>query len=343
MRRAFRYHDAVDLDLVFLGTAASVPTAARGVASALVRRGGERLLFDCGEGTQRQLMRSTGLAELDAIFITHLHADHILGLPGMLKTFGMRDRSIPLTIAGPRGLHRFWREMDRIIGHLDYRVDVLELADGDIAWEGDGYVVEAVATDHGVPSLGWMLDEADRPGRFDVDAARALGVEPGRDFGALQRGEDVTLADGRLVRSNEVVGESRSGRRIVYSGDTRPCDGIYDVAREASLLVHEATFLHEDVARARDTGHTTALEAGELAADANVALLALTHVSTRYMPRDLLAEARREHAATIVARDFDLVEIPFPERGAPVLVPRGGRPARAETDAVEPAAAVDPA
>lgn len=329
----------MDLDLVFVGTSASAPTGARGLSSALIRRGGDRILIDCGEGTQRQLMRSTGLADVDVILITHLHADHVLGLPGILKTFGLRDRDRPLTIAGPPGLHRFWREMDRIIGHLDYRVDVDELADGDIAWEGEDYAIEAVATDHGVPSLGWLLDEQDRPGRFDADAARALGVTPGPDFGRLQHGEDVTLDSGIVVRSADVVGETRSGRRVVYSGDTRPCDGIYDVARDATLLVHEATFLHEDLARAKDTKHTTAREAGELAADAGVGMLALTHISTRYMPRDLRAEARSAFDATVVARDFDLIEIPFPERGTPEHVVRGAR----STHEPEAAAAADPA
>jgi ribonuclease Z len=315
----------VDLDLVFIGTSASAPTGARGLSSALIRRGGDRLLIDCGEGTQRQLMRSTGLADVDAILITHMHGDHVLGLPGILKTFGLRDRERPLTIVGPSGLHRFWRDMDRVIGHLDYRVDVEELADGDVAWDGDGYYVEAVATEHGVPSLGWLLAEEDRPGRFDVAAARKLGVEPGSDFGRLQHGEDVTLADGSIVRSSDVVGESRSGRRLVYSGDTRPCDGIFDVARDATLLVHEATFLHEDLARARDTNHTTALEAAQLAADANVGMLALTHISTRYTPRELRDEACREFEHTVVARDFDIIELPLPERGAAQHIVRGAR------------------
>lgn len=323
----------MDLDLVFLGTAASVPTAARGLSSALIRRGGDRILIDCGEGTQRQLMRSTGLVELDLVLITHLHADHVLGLPGMLKTFALRDRTAPLHIAGPVGLHRFWRDMDRIIGHLPYHVELSEHHDGDIAWDAGDYLIEAVATEHSVPSLGWLLDEHARPGRFDVDAARALGVHPGADFGVLQRGGEITLDDGRTVRSSDVVGEERAGRRLVYSGDTRPCDAIYDVAREATLLVHEATFLHADHARAVDTGHTTAREAAELATDARVGMLALTHISTRYMPRDLAREAREEFPSTVVARDFDVITLPLPERGAPEHLPRAARTSR-DADAV---------
>ncbi|MEO6867265.1 MAG: MBL fold metallo-hydrolase, partial [Gaiellales bacterium] len=244
----------MDLDVVFLGTAASVPSASRGLSSMLIRRGGERLLIDCGEGTQRQLMRSTGLSEIDCVLITHLHADHVLGLPGMLKTFGLRERSEPLRVVGPRGLERFWNDMSRVVGRLPYEVDVLQLEDG-IAWHGDGYVVEAVPTNHGIPSIGYLLDEDDRPGRFDVEAARALGVTPGEDFGVLQRGGDVTLADGSVVQSHQVVGEHRYGRRVVYTGDTTATSSIRDAARDATLLVHEATFLQEDAERARSTHH----------------------------------------------------------------------------------------
>lgn len=320
----------MDLDVVFVGTAASVPTAGRGLSSLLIRRGGERLLIDCGEGTQRQLMRSTGLADLDAVFITHLHADHVLGLPGMLKTFGMRDRTQPLRVVGPPGIERFWRDMQRVVGRLPYSIDLLQLAEG-TAWHGEDYVVEAIPTEHGVPSIGFVLDEDDRPGRFDVDRARELGVEEGRAFGVLQRGEDVTLGDGRVVRSTEVVGESRTGRRIVYTGDTAACSIVRDAARDATLLVHEATFLQEDAERARATGHATALDAALTAAAADAHLLALTHVSNRYAPRQLAEEASAVFAPTVVARDFDLIELPFPERGEPRHVPRGGRPERTVT------------
>ena len=319
----------MDLDVVFLGTAASVPSAGRGLSSMLIRRGGERLLIDCGEGTQRQLMRSTGLPDLDAIFLTHLHADHVLGLPGMLKTFGLRDREQSLRIVGPPGIERFMRDMERVIGRLPYAIDVLQARDG-VVWHGDGYVVEAIPTEHGVASCGFVLDEEDRPGRFDVAAATQLGVAPGADFGVLQRGGDVTLADGSQIRSIDVVGETRRGRRIVYTGDTRACAAIRDAARDATLLVHEATFLQEDSERAAATHHSTALDAALTAAAATVRLLALTHVSTRYAPRALAAEATAVFTNTIVARDFDLIELPFPERGEPVYVPRGGRPARGD-------------
>ena len=324
----------MDLDLVFLGTAASVPTASRGLASALMRRGGARLLFDCGEGTQRQLMRSTGLADLDAVFITHLHADHVLGLPGMLKTFGMRDRELPLLITGPPGLRRFWRDMQVVIGRLPYEVVLEETAGGEVWSTGDAHIT-AIPTEHGVPSVGYVLDEEDRPGRFDVQEARRLGVAEGADFGVLQRGGDVTARDGSTVRSQDVVGESRSGRRVVYTGDTRACSIVRDASRDATLLVHEATFLQEDIRRANDTNHATAHEAALTAAAANVQMLALTHISTRYLTRAVAAEARAVFPDAFVARDFDLIELPYPERGAPRLVPSGGRPGRS-SPAIDP-------
>jgi ribonuclease Z len=297
----------------------------------LIRRGGERILIDCGEGTQRQLMRSTGLADLDVVLITHLHADHVLGLPGMLKTFGLRDRTEPLTLVGPASLQQFWGAMRRtVVGTLPYDVEVIPVHH-EVAWRGEGYAIHAIPTEHGVPSVGYALVEEDRPGRFDVDAARALGVEAGEAFGILQRGGDVTTGDGTVVRSEQVVGESRRGRRIVYSGDTAACSTIRDAARDATLLVHEATFLAEDAERARQTRHATAHDAGLTAAAADVGMLALTHLSTRYVPRDVEAEARAVFERTIVARDFDRIDLPFPERGEPRHEPRGARPGRSST------------
>ncbi len=329
------YHPTgMDLDVVFLGTAASAPTAARGLSSMLVRRGGDQLLIDCGEGTQRQLMRSTGLVELDAILITHTHGDHVLGLPGILKTFALRERTQPLVLAGPPPLGRLLQDMRPLIGTLPYEL-VVELGEGHVAWTGDGYAVRSIPVEHRGPAVGWVLQEQDRPGRFDVDRARALGVEPGVDFGVLQRGGDVVVADGTTVRPSDVLGEARSGRKVVYTGDTMACSQVRDAARDATLLVHEATFLHEDSERARVTRHSTAQEAALTAAAANVRSLMLTHVSTRYMPSVLQAEAEAVFPGAVVARDFDLVELPFPERGEPVLHVRGGRPRRERGQQVE--------
>ena len=305
---------------MFLGTAGAVPTAQRGPAATLIRRGGERLLIDCGEGTQRQLLRSgAGLADLDAIFVTHLHADHYLGLPGMLKTFALRGREQPLTVHGPRGLRDLVRSLARVFGRLTFALELVELEpDQPVAREG--YRIEPVATDHGVASLGFALIEPARPGRFDVAAAAAAGVPSGPLYGELQRGRAVTLDDGTVVPPDGLVGVARPGRRLVFSGDTRPCDALVEAAAGADLLVMEATFMDLEADRAAETGHSTALQAAQIAARAQVSLLALTHLSQRSMPREIAAEARAVFPETVVPRDFDSVELPFRERGAPRLV-----------------------
>jgi ribonuclease Z len=320
----------VDLDIVFLGTAGSMPTARRAPSATLVRRGGEKLLFDCGEGTQRQLLRSdVGLVELHEIFLTHFHADHFLGLPGMLKSFALRGREVPLTLYGPRGLDELLRSLARIFGRLSYEVDVIELAEGAVL-PRDGYDLRTFAVRHGREALGYSLIEDARPGRFDVSAADALGIPFGPERGALQAGEPVTLPDGRVVTPEQVLGESRPGRKLVVTGDTAPSDGVVEAAVGADLLVHEATFCEEEAERAQETEHSTALEAARVAREAGVTLLALTHLSSRYGAGEVEREARTVFPATVVPRDFDLIEIPFAERGGPELVKSGARLPRAE-------------
>jgi ribonuclease Z len=304
----------VDLDVLFLGTAGSAPTARRGLPATLVRRSGDRLLFDCGEGTQRQLVRSVGLLELEEVFVTHFHADHVLGLPGMLKTFSLRQRERPLTVYGPVGLRRLFAGLEPLIGRTSFEVGLVEL-EPNVELERDGYRIASFAVDHGLPALGYALVEEPRPGEFDPLRARELGVAPGPDFGRLQQGE--TVND---VRPDQVMGEPRRGRKVVIAGDTTPCEMTRLVAFEADLLVHEATFLEEEAERAAETRHSTARQAAELAASARVAMLALTHVSPRYGGGELREEARAAFGRVIVPRDFDSVEIPFPERGEPVHV-----------------------
>jgi ribonuclease Z len=319
----------VDLDVVFLGTSGSTPTAQRGLPATLVRRGGDKLLFDCAEGTQRQLLRSdVGLVDLEEVFVTHFHADHYLGLPGMLKTFALRGREGPLTIYGPQGLHELLSTLRRVFGRVTYPIDAIELEPGE-SLSRDGYAVEAFAVHHGVPALGFALIEETRPGRFDVEAADRLGVPDGPARGMLQKGEAVTLADGLLVSPDDVLGPERPGRKVVLAGDTAPATPVVDAAQGADLLVHEATFLADERERARETLHSTAGEAALAARAAGVTMLALTHVSTRYFGHQVVEEAREVFPETVVPRDFDVVEIPFRERGAPQLVRSGARTRKA--------------
>jgi ribonuclease Z len=308
----------VDLDVLFLGTAGSSPSPRRGLPATLLRRGGDRMLVDCGEGTQRQMMRSVGLIELEEVFITHFHADHVLGLPGMLKTFALRQRERPLTLHGPMGLRRLLEVLAPVIGRLTFELVVVELGPND-ELERDGYRIAAFATEHAAPGLGFALVENPRPGEFDPVRARELGLTPGPEFGRLQRGEVVNG-----VRPEQVMGEPRRGRKVVLTGDTAPSDMTRLVAWEADLLVHEATFAEEEADRAAETAHSTAHQAGELATAANVIMLALTHISPRYAGRELRDEARAAFDGpaerVVVPRDFDRIEIPFPERGEPVHV-----------------------
>ena len=301
----------MDLSIFFAGTGGSVPTARRGLPAILLRAGGDRLLFDCGEGTQRQLLRSVGLPELDAVFLTHYHLDHWLGLPGMVKTFDLRDRARPLTVYGPPGLKALERMLKPVIGRVGYPLTFHELDRHDELRFG-GYEISAFPVSHRVPAVGYAFVEDERPGRFDPAAAERLGVAFGPDFGRLQRGEAVGG-----VRPEQVVGPPRPGRRIVISGDTAPCQAVEAFAHAADVLVHEATFIESERARARETGHSTAAQAAGIAAEAGVRLLALTHLSTRFFPREFRAEAEPVFADTVVVRDFDAIEVPFAERGAP--------------------------
>ncbi|MGZ4269281.1 MAG: ribonuclease Z [Solirubrobacteraceae bacterium] len=303
----------MDLSLFFAGTAGSVPSARRGLPALLLRRGGDRVLFDCGEGAQRQLLRSVGLPDISAVFLTHLHADHWLGLPGMLKTFDMRDRDAPLDVFGPPGTADLLRAMRVVYGRVGYPFHITEVESGDtVAF--DGYEVGAFNVRHRGRAFGYAIVEDARPGRFDAELAIELGVPFGPDFGRLQRGETVAG-----VTPEQVVGPERPGRRVVISGDTAPCDMLRDAARGADLLIHEATFCESEHDRALQTGHSTARQAAEIAAEAGVRMLALTHVSSRYSGREVRDEARAVFDRTEVPRDFDVIDVPLPERGEPEL------------------------
>jgi ribonuclease Z len=313
----------MDLSVVFLGTGGSVPSARRATACVLIRSGGSRILVDAGEGAQRQMINSTGLVQVDDIYLTHFHADHYLGLPGLLKTYDLLERQKPLRIIGPAGLVGLYEALRRIFGRLRYDVELLELEPGE-GIAHDGFEMRAFAVDHRMKALGYAYVEPDRPGRFDVDAARSLGITDARDFGRLQRGETISV-DGSEVRPDQVLGEPRHGRKIVITGDTAPCEMTRVAAHAAQLLIHDGTFAVEESARAAETGHSTARGAAELAADAEVGMLAIVHVSSRYNVSKVLDEAREAFPDTVAPRDFDLVEIPFPERGEPQLIQDGAR------------------
>lgn len=321
----------MDMSLFFAGTGGSVPSARRGLPAILLRRGGDRLLFDCGEGTQRQLLRSVGLADVECVFVTHFHADHWLGLPGMLKSFALRDRDQPLTVYGPPGLDDLMEQTRFIYGRrLPYELSIVELEPAQ-AVEREGYRVAAVPVRHrSASAVGYAIVEDARPGQLDPALAERLGVRPGPDFGRLVRGETVNG-----VAPEQVVGPTREGRKVVISGDTAPCEALAIAAHEADVLVHEATFTEEEAERARQTGHSTARQAAELAREAEVRMLALTHLSTRYAGGEVRDEARAVFAATEVPRDFDTVEIPFPERGAAKLIRWSNRPAPPVADPAE--------
>jgi ribonuclease Z len=281
------------------------------VAGLVVTREGESLLFECGEGTQRQMMRYGASFALRDIYFSHYHADHYLGLIGLLRTLGLQGHGTPVRIFGPRGGRRVLGTA-LSLERPAFEVEVLEVEPG-AALTRDGYVLHPFAVDHGGGALGWALIERERLGRFDPDAARAAGVPEGPLWGRLQRGEAVALPDGRVVPPAGIVGPVRPGRKVVYSGDTRPCAATIELAQGADLLVHEATFGEEEADRARETQHATAREAAQVAKMARVRRLVLTHLSARYSrdPSPLLAEAREVFPETVVARDGLAIEVPF--------------------------------
>lgn len=310
--RSVRRYILYVIRVTFLGTAASRPTVGRNVAALAVQREGDLMLFDCGEGTQRQMMRyGTGFG-VGTIFITHMHADHFLGISGLLRTLGLQGREEPIELFGPPGSRSALETAAHLgVERIPFEVPICELTPGDTV-PRSGYRVVAFAVDHGVHAVGYALVEDDRLGRFDAERARALGVPEGPLRGRLHRGESVQIED-RVVRATEVVGRPRPGRLLVYTGDSRPCAATRETARRADLLVHDCTFGEEEAARARDTYHATAVGAARTAREAGVRRLLLTHVSARYAdnPRALEQEAAAEFPGARVAYDGLVLEIPF--------------------------------
>lgn len=306
----------MSLSVRFLGTSASRPTVERNVASLAVIREGETLLFDCGEGTQRQMMRYGISFSLSEIFFTHMHADHMLGVIGLCRTLALQQRIEPMHLYGPPGADDLLHRAIKLgTERQTYPIEVTELTPGDVL-KRDHYSIETFAVEHGGKSaMGLALVENERLGRFDPETARQLGIPEGPMWGAIHKGQSVTLPDGRTVTSEYLVGPTRPGRRLVYAGDSRPCEATIAAARNADLLIHEATFSHEEAARALETGHSTAQEAAEVAVKAGARKLILTHFSARYAREaiELEREARAVFAETYIARDGMEIAIPFPD------------------------------
>jgi ribonuclease Z len=303
------------LSVTFLGTSAARPTVERNVTATAVVREGETLLFECGEGTQRQMMRYGISFALNDIFVTHFHADHFLGIAGLLRTLGLQGRTEPMRLYGPKGAKRVLGETVALgVERTPFPVEIVELKVGD-RLERKDYDIVSFATEHGRASIGFALVEHMRLGRFDPDKARALGLPEGPLWGRIHKGETVTLPDGRRVGPDELVGAPRPGRKLVYPGDTRPCAGVVAAAEGADLLIHEATFGDEEKDRAKETEHSTAAEAAQVALAARAKQLVLHHLSARYSADAgvLLEQARAVFPETVVARDGMTIEVPFAE------------------------------
>ena len=303
------------LTSTFLGTGAATPTVDRNVAGLAVQREGETILFDCGEGNQRQMMRYGVGFSFTEIFFTHYHADHILGVTGLLRTMGLQDRTAPVTLYGPRGAQRILGAAIALgIERNKFPVEINEVKPGD-RLRREQYEIVVFETEHRPDTIGFALAEHTRLGRFNPERARELGIPEGPLWGRLHKGETIVLEDGRSVAPADLVGAPRRGRTLVYSGDTRPSLAVVEAARGADLLIHEATFGSDELERAKETGHSTAAEAARVAVEAGVRRLVLTHISPRYTrdAPELLAEARAIFPETVVARDGLTVDVPFAE------------------------------
>ncbi|MDO9518457.1 MAG: ribonuclease Z [Methanosarcinaceae archaeon] len=303
------------LRVTFLGTGGSLPTPNRNPSGIMINREGELMLFDCGEGTQQQMMRAkTGMMALSSIFITHFHADHILGIPGLVQTLSFHGRTEPLTIYGPHRVEDFTKLLIALGYYkLKYEIKTVQLNPGDII-KRDGYSINVIKTEHSVPSIGYALVEDERPGRFNHKKAIELGVTPGPLFSKLHRGGSVEV-NGRIIHSEDVVASFRKGRTIVYSGDTRPCESVLKASQDADLLIHDGTLADEKSDRAVESMHSTAGEAALLAKEAGVHQLILTHISSRYTDdtTPIFEDAKKIFENVTVADDLMEIEVPFRE------------------------------
>lgn len=299
------------LNIIFLGTGGSWPSVKRNVSSLAIKRAGEIVLFDCGEGTQRQFQKSNlSYMQISKIFITHFHGDHFLGIPGLIQTMQLNDREIPLHIYGPKGMTKlldqllslgYYKPNYEIFGHDIDQDDVLNF---------EGYKIKVLSVKHGVPALAYCLIEDKRPGKFNKTKALKLGIPEGPLFSKLQKGENVVLKYGQKITPKMVLGPSRKGRKIVISGDTKPINKMIKFSKDADVLVHEATFDSELGDISGEYGHTTASQAAEIAKKANVEKLFLVHLSPRYLDgKKFEIEAREIFKKSFVPKDFQEVEV----------------------------------
>ena len=299
------------LNIIFLGTGGSWPTVKRNVASIAIKRDSEVLLFDCGEGTQRQFQKSPlSYMQITKIFITHFHGDHFLGIPGLLQTMQLNDREDPIHIYGPRGIDTLTTQLLHL-GYFkpSYHVISHEVADGDVI-DCNGYVIKVVRANHNVPAVAYSLEENKRPGRFNKPKALEMGIPEGPLFSRLQKGTAITLDDGREIMPEMVLGKPRAGRKIVISGDTTPCEKIRDAAKNADILIHEGTFASDFEDNAQEYGHSTAQQAAILAKEAGVDRLFLTHISPRYIDKRIIEDdARKIFSASYVPKDLQQVVV----------------------------------
>ena len=309
------------LSVTFLGTSAARPTVERNVSAVALVREGETLLFECGEGTQRQMMRYGVSFALSEIFFTHFHADHFLGVIGLIRTLGLQARVEPMRLYGPRGAKKVLGQAIELgVERVPFKVEIEEVKPGTTLRTTDdgrreGYEIQVFGTEHGGGSVGYALREHERRGRFDVEKARAAGIPEGPLWGKLTKGEPITIPNGPTFQPSDFVGPKRPGRLVVFTGDTRPCAAVVDAAQGADLLIHEATFGEEERDRAKETGHSTAKEAAQVALAAKARRLVLSHVSARYSisAEELVNEAREVFKETAVAKDGMTIEVPFPD------------------------------
>ncbi len=305
----------MSLQIVFLGTAGSIPTPQRGLPSIAIRRKGEIIIFDCGEGTQRQMIQA-GLSfhRETKVFITHMHGDHVLGLPGMLQTMALLNRERTVEVYGPVGIEAFFEAAKETVQfHPTFPIEVSEVRDVGVVCKEREYEVHTTWVNHvSCPSLSYALIEKPRPGRFYPARAKALGVPEGPLWSKLQHGSTLKLPSGRIVKPEDVVGPPRPGRKIVYSGDTSPSEALVRLAKEASLLIHEATFDDELQERAIEDGHSTPTQAAKTAREAKTKRLILTHISSRYKDSSLLLEqAKKIFPRVDVAEDLMRIDLPL--------------------------------